>query len=113
MAIIEIMSILNDFRIDTVGGIVAGLEIFNLAIIPALLYNAETWTQMSKESEQKLEKLQNTMFCYLFGVPETTPTPILRFEVGSLTIKEKIHVKKLTFIHHLKCLVSGQWKSCI
>ena len=64
MAIVEVIAILNDFRIDTVGGILAGLEIFDLAIIPGLLNNAETWTQISKESEKKLENLQNTMFRY-------------------------------------------------
>ena len=111
MAIVEVMAILNDFRIDTVGGILAGLQIFDLAIIPGLLNNAETWTQISKESEKKLENLQNTMFRYLFGVPESTPTPVLRFELGSLTIREKIHVKKLTFIHHLKYLDTGSLAS--
>ena len=40
MAIVEVMAILNDFRIDTVGGILAGLQIFDLAIIPGLLNNA-------------------------------------------------------------------------
>ena len=51
MAIIEVAAILKDYRIDSIGGIIAGLEIFNLAIIPSLLNNAETWTEMNKEAE--------------------------------------------------------------
>ena len=103
-AIIEISSVLDDYRIDTIGGIKAGLEIFELALIPALLHNADTWLDIDEKAEEKLEKLQNTMFRYLFAVPESTPKPILRFDLGNLSIKEKIHVKKLNLIHHLKYL---------
>ena len=44
------------------------------------------------------------MFRKFFGVPDSTPKPLLRFDLGSLSIVEKIHVKKLSFIYHLKGL---------
>ena len=37
--IIEISSILDDFRIDSLGGLKAGLDIYELALVPSLLYN--------------------------------------------------------------------------
>jgi len=44
------------------------------------------------------------MFRYLFGVPECTPKPLLRFDLGHISMNEKVHVKKLTLLHHLKHL---------
>ena len=102
--ILEVSAILNDFRVDSIGGLRAGLEIFELAIIPSLLNNADTWTKIDFETENKLEKLQNLMFRNLFAVPVSTPKHILRFELGNLNMKEKVHMKKLFFLHHLKYL---------
>jgi len=102
MAICEVSSILNDYRIDTVGGLLAGLEIFDLAITPCLLNNADTWTLINADAESKLDYLQNLMFRSILGVPESTPKPLLRFDLGSLSMAEKVHAKKLNFIHHLK-----------
>ena len=102
--ILEVSAILNDFRVDSIGGLRAGLEIFELAIIPSLLNNADTWTKIDFETENKLEKLQNLMFRNLFAVPVSTPKHMLRFELGNLNMKEKVHMKKLFFLHHLKYL---------
>ena len=102
MAICEVSSILNDYRIDTVGGLLAGLEIFDLAITPCLLNNADTWTLINADAESKLYYLQNLMFRSILGVPESTPKPLLRFDLGSLSMAEKVQAKKLNFIHHLK-----------
>ena len=103
-AVIEISAVLDDYRINTIGGLSAGLEIFELALLPSLLYNAETWTNIDINTENKLESLQNCMFRSLFAVPRSTPKPILRSDLGHLSVREKIHVKKLTFIHYLKNL---------
>ena len=103
-AIMEISSILQDFRIDAVGGIKAGLAIYELALVPSLLNNADTWVDISKETEDRLESMQNTMFRYLFAVPNSTPQPILRFDLGHLSMKEKVHIKKLCLLYHLKTL---------
>ena len=42
-AIIEEHSIIDDCRVHTVGGSLAGLEIWELALIPSILNNCETW----------------------------------------------------------------------
>ena len=46
------------------------------------------------------------MYRQLFAVPNSTPTPMLRLDLGSLNMKERIHQKKLNFLHHLKSLES-------
>ena len=110
-AIKEITAILEDYRINSLGGLSAGLEILELALIPSLLNNAETWIEIDSDAENKLENLQNLMFRALFAVPRSTPKPILRFDLGHVSKKEKIHIKKLTFLYHLKNLQSGSLAS--
>ena len=85
---------------------VAGLEIYELALLPSLLNNSDIWIDLTEESATKLENLQNIMFRNLFGVPASTPIPLLRFDVGCLNMKERIHMKKLNFLYHLKTMES-------
>ena len=105
-SMMEVSAILDDFRIDTIGGMVAGLEIYELALLPSLLNNSDIWIDLTEESSSKLENLQNVMFRNLFGVPASTPISLLRFDVGCLKMKEKIHKKKLNFLYHLRIMES-------
>ena len=97
-SMIEVSSILDDYRIDTIGGMKAGLEIYELALLPSLLNNADTWIFLDKITINKLENLQNTMFRNLFAVPISTPTPMLRFDLVSLSMKERIDKKKAVLL---------------
>ena len=65
----KVSAILDDIRIDTLCGLKAGLDIYEYALVPSLLYNANTWTNIDSETESKLEDLQNLMFRCLFAVP--------------------------------------------
>ena len=103
-SIIEVSAILDDFRIDTIGGLVAGHEIYELALLPSLLNNADVWVELNTSSVSKLDALQNAMFRNLFGVPAATPIPLLRFDLGSLTMEERVNKKKLNLLYHLKSL---------
>ena len=48
-AIFEIRAIVNDCRSKQLGGILVGLEIWNLAICPYLLNNSECFTEIKKK----------------------------------------------------------------
>ena len=48
----------------------------------SLLNNSNVWIELGKTSIDKLNTLQNTMFRYLFAVPDGTPIPLLRFDPG-------------------------------
>ena len=65
-----------------------------MALLSSLLNNLVLWIAMDKKTTDRLEHLQNTMFRNLFAVPTSTPTPMLRFDLGSLSIKERIAKKK-------------------
>jgi hypothetical protein len=81
-AIIEIGSVINDFKIDAIGGLKAGLDIFELCIIPSLLNNSDMWVEIESASIKRLEDMQNMMFKNLFAVPHSVPTPSLRSDLG-------------------------------
>ena len=60
--IIESRAIIDDCRVNAVGGLLAGLDLWEVAILPSLLNNCQTWVNMSEDSLKLLENLQNTMY---------------------------------------------------
>ena len=97
----EIKAILEDCRIHCVGGIMAGLEMWETAVIPKLLYNSEVWTDIKKVTLEKLENLQNEFLRAVLATPRSTPTPSLCWETGTSSMENRIIVSKLLFYHHL------------
>ena len=54
---------------EVAGGLSGGLQLWEMAVLPMLLNNADMWTEMSKEAENELDKLQNLFLTVLLGVP--------------------------------------------
>ena len=48
-SIFEIGSILNDIRTQSIGGLLCGMTIWNVAIVPHLLNNSETWCDLGQD----------------------------------------------------------------
>ena len=70
-------------------------------IIPKLLFNAESWINLSKMNMQELEKIQSTSLKLLLRIPYSTPTIGLLLELKIPTIKAAIDKKKLLYLHKL------------
>ena len=102
--ILEISAFLHDFRIDSLGGVKSGLMIYEMAILPSLLHNSSTWFNINNKTIKSLENLQTKMFSVLFASPDSAPRPLLCFDLGSLSILERIHEKKLNFLFFLTTL---------
>ena len=100
-SIVETRAIVQDCRSQVVGGIIAGLDIWESAHIPSLLNNSENWIHITEESIEKLEDLQNTLYRMLLAVPKSTPVASLAWDLGGLKMKNRIIIKKLLFLHHL------------
>ena len=100
-AIYETKSVIEDCRSDTAGGLWVGLEIWELSIIPYLLNNCGVWADIPKGVYKKLNDLQNRFYRYLFSTPISTPIPSLLWDVGGLTMENRIKIQKLNFYHHL------------
>jgi hypothetical protein len=96
-----IKAAIEDCRAEVVGGIVTGLEIWELAVIPYLINNCETWACMHQKTLDILDSLQNQFLRSLLATPRGTPTPALMWETGTSTMGNRIMKRKLIFVHHL------------
>ena len=99
--IIEARAIIEDCRSNSVGALHAGLDIWNLAHIPALIHNCESWSELEDSTIDKLERLQNMMFRVLLSVPKSCPTAALCWEFGAVKMKYRIIEKKLIFLNDI------------
>ena len=97
----EIRHVVEDCRSQQVGGIKVGIQLWETAYIPSLLNNCETWVEISDDTVNKLEELQNKFFRSLLNVPRTTPKPALIWEIKGLKMKWRIIQKKLIFMNHI------------
>ena len=73
-----------------VGGIAAGIEIWELAIMPFLMNNSETWVEISLKTIDHLDNLQNMFYRYLLATPRSCPIPALLWETGGLLMEHRI-----------------------
>ena len=83
------------------GGISAGINIFNMAILPVLTYNSSTWFEMNKKTLQKLEKLQCILQRCLLRASNSTPLLAMSWDLGMLSVEELINKNKLMFLHYI------------
>ena len=107
LAIPETRAIIDDCRVNTIGGLQSGLDYWEMAYLPSLLNNCQTWPNISETSLTMLEDLQNMMYWILLIVPQTCPKPALCWEMGGIQIKFRIIMKKLNFLWHLFNLDEG------
>ena len=103
-AISDIRAVIDDCRSHVCGGIVTGLTIWESAVLPGLLYNAECWINISNGVLQQLEQLQLRFYRSLLAVGSGCPIPMLYWDTGGLQMKYCVLKKKLLFLHHLATL---------
>ena len=94
----EIKAIMDDYRMQALGGMMGALDLWNLAVVPSLLNNCSTWIGMTSRQEQKLEQLQEQFIRLMMEVPVSTPKVALRAETGLLSMKHRVWGEKLNLI---------------
>ena len=101
-AMYEAAAIIEDYRMQAVGGLMGAWDLWNMAIIPSLLNNCGVWTEIDEKTVQRLEDLQNTYVRRVLHVPLSTPKVSLRSETGLLSIKHRIWEEKIRMIMAMK-----------
>ena len=97
MTIFEARVFIDDCRSGICGGLVAGLTLWEAAILPSLLYNSECWVEISKSTLQQLESLQLQFYRVLLSVGTGCPIPALYWDTGALLMKYRILKRKLSY----------------
>lgn len=78
------------------------LTIYEMTILPALIFNLEAWTNVRKKDWQEIEKIQATCLKSLFRLPISTPYWGLLVELGIWNIQSRIEYKKLMIWQNIK-----------
>ena len=89
-SILEIKYVVEDCRSTVVRGIVAGIDIWKLAVLPNLLNNSETWTELHKKTVESLEDIQYMFYRYLLATPRSCPKPALLWETGGMSMEHRV-----------------------
>ena len=79
----------------------ATIQYYNGIVIPKLLNNAHTWSKLSKQNIQELEKVQNMTLKRLLKLPTGTPSVALKSELGIWSIKHQVLKQKLMYLHKI------------
>ena len=72
-ATLEIKSIIEDFQMQSMGGLMAAWELWERALVPSLLSGAGTWVGDIRKAVEQCEKLQNFFWRVIVTVPESCP----------------------------------------
>jgi len=72
-----------------------GARLASACLDTKLLYNAETWINLTKSDVKKLEVIQMSFYKRLMGLPGGTPNAAVRKELGVLPMEYKIETMKL------------------
>ena len=99
--LMEIKAVVDDCRAYVTGGLMSGIDIWEIAVIPYLLNNSETWDNLPTKAVEMLDDLQNKFLRSLLETPRTCPTPALSWETGMMSMEYRIIQKKRNFFHHL------------
>ena len=82
-AIYEAASILKDYRIQAIGGMMGAWNIWDKAIIPKLLANCGSWVDISSQTIKLPEETQNLYCSLVYACPSSTPQASIERRIGS------------------------------
>ena len=101
---LEIAQIVNDWRSQVVGGIESAILLWEACCIPSLLHGAGTWVEMSDQTEQTLNSLQQWFIRLILQVGPGTPLASLLWDLGMLDMGLRIWLEKLMLVLHARRL---------
>ena len=104
--IFEIKAVLEDCRLETVGGLISGLDSWEMMVLPYLYFSSECWTDISKETLKKLTDLHLLFYRSLLASGRGAPIGGLFWFLGQLLPENLLMQKKLLFLFHLANLPS-------
>ena len=106
-AAIEVKSIIEDFHMQAMGGLMAAWELWEKALIPSLLSGAGTWIGNTEEAISQCNKIQNFYWRTILKVPESCPKLALLCEPNQTDAKWRIWEAKCLLVLQIKGLEDG------
>ena len=97
-SIYELRALIEDFRMQVIGGMEAAIDIYESCIVPSLLSNASTWMEVQKHTEERLDALQDLFGRVLLQIPQSTPKLAARAALGLLGMKWRVWEAKVLLV---------------
>ena len=98
----EVKSIIEEFEMQSLGGMMAAWEIWEKALIPSLLNGSGTWFGICQDTVNLCDDLQNFFWRVMLCVPESCPKIALRCETQMLGMKWRIWQEKILLLMRIK-----------
>ena len=92
-ACIEMATIVQDIRPQVAGGFLVALRLYKVCIVPSLLYNSSTWTEIPKAVIKIIKDFQhcNALVYTVTGAHRAgAPLPSLRSKTGVLEMDSSL-----------------------
>ena len=100
-AIREVKSIMEDFRMQAIGGMSGAWDLWKSGISASLLANCGTWVKLEKEEIKKLNKVFHEFLRNIYACPPSTPLPALRSQAGMVSIEYLVWTEQICLVSKL------------
>ena len=101
-SIYELRAIIEDFRMQSVGGIEAAIDLYESCVVPSLLANCATWLDVKQHTVDRLDSTQDLFGCVLLQVPLSSPRLATRAALGLTGMKWRLWEEKVLLLLAIK-----------
>ena len=99
----ETIAIIEDCRLNKIGATQSAKDIFQLAILPALLNNGELFFIHDPKIQKSLEEFQYKLWRGVLAIPKSCPLPAMLYESESWLLKYRVYSKIVNLVKHIHC----------
>ena len=85
-------------------GVETLLLLYGSLFVQVVLFNAQAWSNLTQTDLKALQTIQLKYLKRMLHAPSSTSNAITFLETGVLPMSYKIHVRQLTFLHHIVTL---------
>ena len=103
----DIRRVVDDKRSNAINGLVLAFDIFEGAVVPMLLSNAECFEKINSRTLKMLDRLQLRYLRLVLAVGTSCPIVMLLTQTASLLFSNRIWLRKCLFLFHVYSLPVG------
>ena len=97
-SIYELRAIIEDFRMQSVGGIEAAIDLYESCVVPSLLANCATWLDIKQQTVDRLDSIQDLFGRVLLQVPLSSPRLATRAALGLTGMRWRVWKEKILLV---------------
>ena len=83
---------------QAMGGVETAIELYESCIMPSLMANCDTWMEVRKETEDKIDAIQDLFGKGILQMPQSTPKLSIRAALGQLGARHYIWQQKVLLV---------------